>query len=74
MNEQRSEEVELMRRLRWEAREGLDLSPPDPLAVFALEKIDRLECGIKGCVLPKYHHGLPDSHPHRWCSITWVKT
>lgn len=30
-------------------------------------RIAELECGIKGCPLPKYHHDLPDTHPDHWC-------
>ena len=39
---------------------------------LACQRLAELTCGIKGCVLPRYHSNLPETHPHRWCSTTWI--
>lgn len=41
---------EMMRRLREEAATGLDLSPGDPVAAWALESITRMQAVIDAAI------------------------
>jgi hypothetical protein len=57
--------------------EDIDIGNACEPRVYLAEEVEariaELECGIKGCVLPKHHSLLPENHPHRWCSETWIK-
>lgn len=66
-----SAQLEQARRLRGESNPEALESERAANAILT-ERIAELECGIKGCVLPKHHHLLPDTHPHRWCSTVWI--